>query len=381
MNRTDAFSGLRCTDCEERADTLYGRCPSCGGALDATYDLSAVDEAEVAAGLVDSLLPDADAPTAGEGETPLVAAPGMADEVGVDALYVKDEGRNPTGSFVDRGMSLAVGAVEAAAGEGADVEPLALAAAGDGAQSLAAYASRADLRSYGFVPARCPTPVKAMVNVHGGEMRVAGGRYPDAVEGLSDLQSYTSLGEFDAPFRHEGAKAIAHELGADLGETPGTVVVPVGTGELLVGVAKGFRERVDLGLADEMPHLLAVQPTGCAPVVEAHDAGTDVVEPTAHPDTIAGELEIPDPAGGALALRALARDDGSAVAVGDPELQEGAVAATSTTGVEVGLAGGAAAAAAWERAGDLAGPVVLLNPNSGFKTSDVLRSHLMGQGV
>jgi threonine synthase len=381
VNRTDAFSGLRCTDCEERADTLYGRCPSCGGALDATYDLSAVDDAEVAAGLVDSLLPYADTPTAGEGETPLVAAPGMADEVGVDALYVKDEGRNPTGSFVDRGMSLAVGAVEAAAGEGADVEPLALAAAGDGAQSLAAYASRADLRSYGFVPARCPTPVKAMVNVHGGEMRVAGGRYPDAVEGLDDLQSYTSLGEFDAPFRHEGAKAIAHELGADLGETPGTVVVPVGTGELLVGLAKGFRERVELGLADEVPHLLAVQPKGCAPVVEAHDAGADAVEPTTHPDTIAGELEIPDPAGGALALRALARHDGSAVAVGDPDLQEGAVAATSTTGVEVGLAGGAAAAAAWERAGDLAGPVVLLNPNSGFKTSDVLRSHLMGQGV
>lgn len=380
MNRTDAFSGLRCTDCEESADTLYGRCPSCGGTLDAAYDLAIIDDAEVAAGLVDSFLPYRDASTAGEGETPLVAAPGMAGEVGVDSLYIKDEGRNPTGSFVDRGMSLAVGAVRAAAGEGADVEPLALAAAGDGAQSLAAYASRADLRSYGFVPARSPTPVKAMVNVHGGEMRVAGGRYPDAVEGITDLQSYTSLQEFDAPFRHEGAKAVAHEVAADLGETPGTVVVPVGTGELLVGVAKGFRERVDLGLADEMPHLLAVQPKGCAPIVEAHDAGADRIKPTTHPDTITGELEIPDPAGGELALRALSQHDGSAVAVGDPELQEGAVAATSTTGLEVGLAGGAAAAAAWERAGNLAGPVILLNPNSGFKTSDVLRSHLIGQG-
>lgn len=381
MNRTDAFSGLRCTDCEERTDVRYGRCPACGGALDAAYDLAAVDDAEAAAGLVDSLLPAADRPTAGEGETPLVEASGMADEVGVEALYVKDEGRNPTGSFVDRGMSLAVGAVEAAAADGEDVEPLALAAAGDAAQSLAAYASRADLRSYGFVPARCPTPVKAMVNVHGGEMRVAGGRYPDAVDGVADLQSHTSLQEFDAPFRHEGAKAIAHEVAADLGGVPGTVVVPVGTGELLVGVAKGFRERVDLGLADEVPDLLAVQPTGCAPVVEAHDAGATEVGSTTHPDTIAGELEIPEPAGGELALRTLARHDGDAVAVGDPDLQEGAVAATSTTGLEVGLAGGAAAAAAWERAGDLAGPVVLLNPNSGFKTSDVLRSHLLGQGV
>jgi threonine synthase len=377
VNRTEAFAGLRCTDCEARTDALDGRCPACGGALDADYDLDAVDPAAVAAGLVDALLPLADPPSAGEGGTPLVPAEGMADEVGVDRLLIKDEGRNPTGSFVDRGMSLAVGA--AASDE--DVEPLALAAAGDAAQSLAAYASRADLRSYGFVPARCPTPVKAMVNVHGGEMRVAGGRYPDAVAGLADLRSYTSVQEFTTPYRHEGAKAVAHEVSADLGATPDAVVVPVGTGELLVGVAKGFREQVDLGLADETPRLLAVQPAGCAPVVEAHDAGVAAVEPTAHPDTIAGELEIPDPAGGGLALRALARHDGSAVAVGDPDLQEGAVAATSTTGVEVGLAGGAAAAAAWERADDLSGTVVLVNPNSGFKTSDVLRSHLMGQGV
>jgi len=377
VNRTEAFAGLRCTECGESADIDAGRCPACGGPLDAAYDLDAVDTAEVAAGFVDALLPLPAPPSAGEGGTPLVAAEGMADEVGVDECYLKDEGRNPTGSFVDRGMALAV----AAAAARDDPEPLALAAAGDAAQSLAAYAGRADLRSYGFVPARAPTPVKAMVNVHGGEMRVAGGRYPDAVAGLDDLADHTSLQEFDTPYRHEGAKAIAHEIAADLGEPPDAVVVPVGTGELLVGVAKGFRERVDLGLADAVPDLLAVQPTGCAPVVEAHDAGADAPEPTAHPDTIAGELEIPDPAGGALALRALARHDGSAVAVGDAELQEGAVAATSTTGVEVGLAGGAAAAAAWERAADLAGTVVLVVPNSGFKTSDVLRSHLLGQGV
>ncbi len=377
MTRTEAFAGLRCTECEEPTDADGGRCPACGGPLDPAYDLDAVDAAEVAAGAVDCLLPDAAPPSAGEGKTPLVAAEGVADEVDVDECYLKDEGRNPTGSFVDRGMALAVGA--AAARD--DPEPLALAAAGDAAQSLAAYAGRADLRSYGFVPARAPTPVKAMVNVHGGEMRVAGGRYPDAVAGLDDLADYTSIQEFDTPYRHEGAKAIAHEIAADLGGPPDAVVVPVGTGELLVGVAKGFRERVDLGLADAVPDLLAVQPAGCAPVVEAHDAGATAVEPTAHPDTIAGELEIPDPAGGALALRTLDRHGGAAVAVGDADLQEGAVVATSTTGVEVGPAGGAAAAAAWERAADLDGTVVLVVPNSGFKTADVLRSHLMGQGV
>jgi threonine synthase len=381
VNRSDAFAGLRCTDCGERTDALGGRCPACDGALDATYDLDGVDPAALGSGTgldrFGALLPHDVGPSAGEGETPLVPAPGLADETGVDRLLVKDEGRNPTGSFVDRGMALSVTA--AAARD--DPEPLALAAAGDAAQSLAAYAGRADLRSYGFVPARCPTPVKAMVNVHGGEMRVAGGRYPEAVAGLDDLASYTSLGEFATPYRHEGAKTVAHEVGAAVGGAPDAVVVPVGTGELLVGLAKGFEERVALGLADAVPDLLAVQPAGCAPVVEAHDAGAETVAPTTHPDTIAGELEIPDPAGGDLALRALDRHDGAAVAVGDPELQEGAVAATKTTGVETGLAGGAAAAGAWERAADLSGTVVVVNPNSGFKTSDVLRSHLLGQGV
>ena len=349
MNRTGAFAGVRCTDCGERADPLDGRCPACDGVLDAEYDLDAVAPASLDAGAgldrFGALLPPDPGAGAGEGSTPLVPAPGMADEVGADDLFVKDEGPNPTGSFVDRGMALAVAA--AADRDGSD--PLALAAAGDAAQSLAAYAGRADLRSYGFVPARCLTPVKAMVNVHGGEMRVAGGRYPDAVDGLDDLAAYTSLQEFATPYRHEGAKTVAHEVAADLGETPDAVVAPVATGELLVGLAKGFEERVALGLADRIPDLLAVRPTGCAPVVEAHDAGAETVAPTTHPDTIAGELEIPDPAGGRLALRALDRHDGGAVAVGDPEHQEGAVAATKTTAAEVGLAGGAAAAEAWER--------------------------------
>jgi threonine synthase len=383
METTPAFRGLSCTDCgaTHGADE-HGRCPDCGGPLDPAYDLDAVafgDAGGRSMWRFGSLLPVVDPVTVAEGGTPLVASSALAEELGVGELRVKDESRNPTGSFVDRGMSVAVTAARERGRE-----PLALAAAGNAAQSAAAYAGAADLRSRSFVPARAPFATKAMTNVHGGEMHVGGGRYPDADAALDDrlATDYHDLRPFTTPYRHEGAKTIAHEIAADAGSVPDVVVVPVGTGEALVGVEKGFRERVALGLADEMPRLVAAQPSGCAPIATAHERGT-AVDPPEYPDTICGELEIPDPPGGSLALRALDRTDGRAVAVDDDDLLESAVAVTKTTGVEVGLAGGAAAAAAWDVAGDLPADatVVVLNTESGGKTPDVLRSHLMGQGV
>jgi len=366
MEPTPAFRGLECTDCGERFDADATRCPDCGAPLDPVYDVDTADGPG-------DLVPFRDPVTAAEGETPLVPAPDVADDLGVDEVSLKDESRNPTGSF--RGMALAVTA--------ADRDPVALAAAGDAAQSAAAYAGRAGRRSYAFVPSRAPTPVKAMVNVHGGEMRVVGGRYPDAVEALAaDLDAdHYPLGAFGSPYRHEGAKGIAHEIVAERDEVPDVVVVPVGTGELLVGIEKGFREAVDLGVVEGGPRLYAAQPAGCAPVVAAHERGGATAEPVAHPDTICGELEIPDPPGGRLALRALDRADGDGVAVADADLQESAVATTRATGVEVGLAGGVAAAAAWEADLPADATVVVVSPASGFKTADVLRSHLMGRGM
>ncbi len=402
MERTAAFAGFACTGCgaahDADGDGVVGRCPACAAPLDPVYDLDAVDPAAVeAAGRregsmwrFDAVLPfaaDDGVVSVDEGATPLVAAPSLADEFGLGRVLVKDEGRNPTGSVVDRGMALAV---TAAAERGA--EPVALAAAGDAAQSAAAYAGRAGLRSYGFVPSRAPFPVKALVNVHGGEMRVAGGRYPDAVAALEDdlAAEYTPLGAFETPYRHAGAATVAYEVAAALDWTaPDVVAVPVGTGELLVGLARGFDQLVRLGLCDRAPALLAAQPEGCAPVVEAVEAGADAPAVPERPDTICGELEIPDPAGGRAAIELLCdADAGHRVrAVPDADALEGAVATTATTGVEVGAAGGVAAAAldrwADERAGDEPGDrtAVLVNPAAGLKTPDVLRSHLMGQGV
>jgi threonine synthase len=406
MNTNEAFLGLRCAETGDRRDaSAAAEVLASGGAastadgdedgptarFDPEYDLDAVDWAD--GGLADrptdsmwryaDLLPFSDPLTAAEGATPLVETTALAGELGVGTLRVKDESRNPTGTVLDRGLSPAV---TAARDVGADL--VALATPGNAGQSAASYAGMAGLRSYSFVPSRAPFPNKAMVNVHGGEMRVVGGRYPDAEAALTEqLRSeWVTLQEFDNPFRHDGIKTVAFEVAESLGWTvPDAVVVPAGTGEVVAGVAKGFRELRALGLVDDLPPVYAAQPSGCAPIAAARQRGAADVEAWENPDTIVGELEIPDPKGGRAALAAVAETGGDAVAVDDDEILESAVVAAQSAGLEVGAAGGAAVAAAWRLAEDgVLDPgddVVVVNTESGTKTADILRSHLMGQGI
>ncbi|GAB7013540.1 threonine synthase [Halolamina salina] len=395
---SDAFVGLACTDCDaslevDDADPESiagaGPCPECGAPRVPEYDLDRVETEAVRTGLRawdrDAVLPfpAESALSAAEGGTPSVDAPRVADELGLAGVEIKDEARNPTGSVLDRGLSAAVTAADAA---GADL--VACASPGNAGQSMAAYAGQVDLRSYAFVPTRSPFSNKAMVNVHGGEMKVVPGRLGDAVDALAEeLQSeYVDLGAFASPFRHDGLKTVAYELLADRGwETPDAVVLPAGTGELVVGVVDGLQECRELGLIDELPTVYAVQAAGCAPIAAAWEAGTIATEPWETPDTIVGELEVADPPGGDLALAALEEVDGEALTVEDADALESAVAVASTETVEVGLAGGVAAAGLWALAEDGTlgedDEAVVLNTEAATKAPDVLRSHLMGQGV
>ncbi len=227
-----------------------------------------------------------------------------------------------------------------------------------------------------------------MINVHGGEMRVVGGRYPDAEDALHEqLQSaWYTLQEFDNPHRHDGIKTVAFEIAESRSwSAPDAVVVPEGTGEVVAGVEKGFRELREIGLLDDVPPVYAAQPSGCAPIVAAHERGADAIEPWESPDTIVGELEIPEPKGGDVALGAVRSTGGGVVAVDDEDSLESAVLAAQRVGVEAGPAGGVAlagaAALAEEGAFDSDADVVVLNAASGVKTADVLRSHLMGKGI
>ncbi|MFB6219957.1 MAG: pyridoxal-phosphate dependent enzyme, partial [Halolamina sp.] len=160
---------------------------------------------------------------------------------------------------------------------------------------------------------------------------------------------------------------------------------PASTGELVVGAVTGLEECRELGLIEKAPAVYAVQPEGCAPIAAAWDAGRDETELWETPDTIVGELEVADPPGGGLALDALAKTGGGALTVEDDEAMESAVAVASTETIEMGLAGGVAAAGLWAlaEAGTLddSDEVVVVNSETATKTPDVLRSHLMGQGI
>jgi threonine synthase len=402
---TTAFRGLESRASgrlHETADPTTVPADEQARGLDPAYDYDAVDPEALLgatqdgpAGVgfghwrFDALLPfpASTAISAGEGATPLVPTERLADELGVESVYVKDEGRNPTGTVLDRGLSVALTAVAARAADGQDVEPLACASPGNAGQSMAAYAGRADLRSYAFVPSRCAFSNKAMTNVHGGDMRVVGGRFPDAAAAVDEQleTDYTDLGEFATPYRHDGVKTLAFELVADLGAAPDAVVVPTGSGEVVAGIYKGFSELVRVGVIDAVPKIVAAQAAGCAPIAAAVERGLDEPEPWSTPDTICGELEIADPAGGAAAIEAVTESGGTAVSVEDEDILASAVAVAQNEVMEMGATGGAAPAGAWALAEDgfFDGDetVVLVNSDAGLKTPDVLRSHLMGQGI
>jgi threonine synthase len=397
METTPAFEGLRCVDCEETFDpeTATHRCPTCGGVLDPTYDYEAIDVTREdlesrrfeSMWRYEELLPftrDA-AVSMHEGTTPLVECPSLADELGVERVLIKDEGQNPTGTFKDRGQTLAV---TAAVQHGAS--DVALNSAGNAGQAAAAYAGRAGLDSHVFLPSRAGFTNKAMVNVHGGDMTIVEGRIGDAgaayADAIDEHDDWYSVKTFVTPYRHEGKKTMLYEVVEQLDwEVPDRVVYPTGGGVGLVGMHKAAKEFRDLGFTDDLPAMYAAQAEGCAPIVRAFDEGRDVHEAWETPDTICGGIEIPDPGASPLILDALRESDGGVVATSDDDILDAAVLVAQHEAIEMGATCAAAASGAWDLAQDGEfdedDTVVIMNTGTGNKDADVVRSHLMGKGL
>jgi threonine synthase len=394
---TDAFTALACIDCGARHDpaTVTHRCPDCDGILDPEYDLDAVDltAEDLESRPFDSMwryeellpFPREATVSLGEGATPLIECPTLADEMGVGAVYIKDEGRNPTGTFKDRGQSAAV---TAAAQHGAD--EIALNSAGNAGQAAAAYAARAGLDAHVFLPDRAGFTQKAMTEIHGGDLRIAegeitdaGSAYWDAVAEGAEGDDWYSTKTFVTPYRHDGKKTMGHELIEQLDfESPDAVVYPTGGGVGLVGVHKAAGEFQELGLVEDRPGLYAAQAEGCSPVVDAWESGADEHEavPESEITTACNGIAVPDPGASPMILDALAESDGGAVATNDREILDAAITVARTEGVEVGATCAAAVSGAFELAerGELGSDdtVVLLNTGAGNKDVDTLRAHL-----
>lgn len=303
-----------------------GVSPCCGLPLRSEYDLAAARTAFAAEGRgvwrYRALLPlpdGADPVTLGEGGTPLLGMPRLAARLDLAELLVKDEGANPTGSFKDRGLSVAV-SLAAAAG----VRGLVLPTAGNAGASAAAYAARAGIPLSVHAPESTPAGLLAEIRARGARLVLHPGSIADAGRAAAAEAKDRGLfpiATFREPGRVEGKKTMAFELLEQLPVPPDVIVYPCGGGTGLVAMAQAFAEARALDrLAGPGPRLFAVQAEGCSPIVRAFAAGVEAATPWPDPVTFAAGLRVPATIADFLILRALRASGGGAVAVSEAEI-------------------------------------------------------------
>jgi threonine synthase len=338
---------------------VHQRC-ECGAPLMARYDLTAARRwpKSALAGRESSmwryreilpLLQSAkglDPPVSlGEGWTPLLRARRLGGTLGLRRVYIKDEGLNPTGSWKARGVSAAMTrAVHLG------TRSVVVAMTGHAGLAVASYAAKAAIPAKVFVPKDVRPAFVSESEFHGAAVVRADGGLPEAERAAREqiaAEGAYDMSALQEPYRVEGMKTIGYELAEQLGwELPDWIVCPVGTGAAVIGIWKAFVEMASLSWIDPVrrPHLVAVQAAGCAPVVRAVASGAERIEPWGADAvrTVADDLQVPNPPGGSLTLRAIRESDGTASGVGDAEMQSDMKALARLEGVSAAPGGGAA---------------------------------------
>jgi threonine synthase len=350
--------GLRCRECAHPypAEALHV-CEWCFGPLEVVYDYEAIagtiSRARIEAGpptiwRYADLLPASPggAVDLGVGFTPLVRADRLAAELGLGELWVKNDTLNPTGSFKDRVVSVALTKARELGFKVASC-----ASTGNLANSVAAHAARAGMQSIVFIPSDLEPAKVVTTSVYGGKLVAVDGTYDDVNRLCAELASERADWAFVnvniRTYYAEGSKTLAYEVAEQLGwQTPDHVVVPIGSGSQLCKIAKGFAELRDLGLVDPRGGATApavrvsgAQADGCSPVATAFAAGADFVRPV-KPDTIAKSLAIGNPADGVYALDAVRDSGGSITSVTDEEIVDAIRLLARTEGIFAETAGG-----------------------------------------
>jgi threonine synthase len=318
----------------------------------------------------------ADVPNTDPGLTPLVRADNLARELGMRSLWIKNDAANPTHSFKDRVVAVAL-----AAARELGFSVLACPSTGNLANAVAAAAARAGIRSYVFVPSDLEQPKIITSAVYGTTLVAVDGTYDDVNRLASEL-----AGEHDdwafvnvnvRPYYAEGSKTLGYEIVEQLGwRLPRQVVIPVASGAQLVKVDKAFRELLELGLVEgDRPAIFGAQAQGCSPVSTAFKAGHDVVNPV-RPRTIAKSLAIGNPADGSYVLDVARRTGGAVEDVTDQEIIDGIRLLARTEGIFAETAGGVTIAVLHKliRTGavDPDAETVIFNTGEGLKTLDAV---------
>ncbi|HEY0700617.1 MAG TPA: threonine synthase [Micromonospora sp.] len=395
---TNPARELVCRACQARYPlAAQHACYECFGPLEVDYDpaaLARVTRAQIEAGPANiwryaALLPAGQDPTRrvslDPGLTPLVAAPNLAAEVGLRApLWVKDDSANPTHSFKDRVVSVALTAARELG-----FTRFACASTGNLANSVAAHAARAGVPSIVFIPADLERGKVVTTAVYGGDVVAIDGSYDDVNRLCGEL---VETDEFEdtafvnvnvRPFYAEGSKTLGYEVAEQLGwRIPEQVVLPMASGELLTKVDKAFSELVEIGLVEAPAKgwkVFGAQSTGCNPIAVALHAGTDTITPV-RPTGIAKSLNIGDPAAGLYALEAVRRTGGWMDHADDDEIRDAIQLLARTTGVFAETAGGVTVAVLRKLVAsgrlDPDAETVVFNTGEGLKTLDAVESRV-----
>ncbi len=369
---------LECTVCHAEFDAgvPQGVCPSCGKVLFARYDLT---------GLKRDLTPDdlrgrawdmwryrellpvrepGHAVTLGEGMTPLL-------RVG-ERVRIKDEGKNPTGSFKARGMAAAISRAKELG-----ITEVALPSAGNAGSAAAAYAAAAAIRAHIAVPRDVPPGNLAQMRRHGADVLLVDGLIDDAgrtIHQMAAEHGWFEVATLKEPYRQEGKKTLGFELAEQGGWgddcLPDVIIFPTGGGTGIVGMWKAFEELGILGwIGPKRPKMVVVQADGCAPLVRAFEQGAEHAQRWEAAATIAAGLRVPSAIGDYLVLKAIRESGGTALAVSDDEMRAGQTEMARAIGIDTSPEGGAtwAALKALQQRGFLEGneDVVLFATGSG----------------
>lgn len=346
-----SIKALKCRECGMEYEPQFRYiCEECFGPLDVIYsELSGVnrhtfESREKTYWRYFELLPIKDKSNIvnlNAGLTPLQYADKLGERLGLKNLFVKNDSVNPTFSFKDRPAGVAVSRAKEM-----KLKAVGCASTGNLASATAAHAAKAGLPCHIFAPSDIEHVKIAQALSYGAEFVAVEGTYDDAnriASIIGDSKGYGIVNINMRPYYVEGSKTLAYEVAEQLGwQVPDRLVIPVGSGAMLNAICKGFEELHALGLLDSVKHLkvVAAQPHGCAPIVDAFKRNSDEVIPVERPETIAKSLAIGDPGDGLYVLKRLKQYGGIAEEVSDGEIADSIMMLAQTEGIFTEPAGG-----------------------------------------
>ncbi|MDX1511278.1 MAG: threonine synthase [Nitriliruptorales bacterium] len=386
--------GLRCRECGEQEELGASHvCGFCFGPLEPVYDTESIgariSRERVATGppslwRYGDLLPvlsgdDATRVDLGTGFAPLRPAPRLAAALGLRDLWLKDDTRNPSGSFKDRVVTVALSACRALG-----IKTIACASTGNLANAVSAHAAAVGMPAYVFIPHDLERGKVVGSAVYGANLVSVKGTYDDVNRLCAEIADARGWGFVNVnlrPFYAEGSKSIGFEIAEQLGwQFPDHVVIPVASGSMLTKVEKAFNELRQYGLVDgDLPRISGAQATGCSPVAEAFERDSFDVKPQI-PDTIARSLAIGNPADGYYALKTVANTGGVVGHVPDEEVVAGMRLLAETEGIFAETAGGVTVAnlRRFVEEGSVTADerVVAVISGNGYKTIEAVEPHV-----